>query len=602
MTRGGPKHPASLRGPWALVAAALAATMTAAIMLGTDRAGLPRIVAVVAGICVGMLTVAGLPSVPTRVAVTAVIAMGGFVVARHARLAGVDGVLVLAWAVGAVVTLILADRADLVERPSLARDAPRRSFPRATVGALLAVLLVAAALAPAISASLHRDVRTGTSADPFADPGQSVLSFSDTLDTRTRPRLSDRVVMTVDAERPAFWRGQTYDMWDGTRWTRSTGLDYSRLHYDNRGLQAIPAPADDPGASTGISNRQTFTVEAPFADVMFAAASPRTLLSDRPALLLPDGTLALPEGESLGTGATYTVTSREANATQATLRASGALAVPSEIDATYARPSTTTDRVRVLARSITAGAPTSYDKVLAIEAWLAKHTRYSLDAPLPPTSSTDVVDWFTFTSHEGWCEQIASTLVVMLREVGVPARLATGFVPGDLDLVSNRYTVRERDAHAWADVYFPGVGWQGFDPTANVPLAGEAHHTQTLWQMLRSHAVLIVIVVGALGGLFLAGPLLARVARRPPRRAPSWAEETWRSLADVGGRVGRPPSAADTPRAFARAVASETGADDLVGVGELVDAAVYGGYEPSAAQRERAAAALALARSAPARE
>ena len=63
---------------------------------------------------------------------------------------------------------------------------------------------------------------------------------------------------------------------------------------------------------------------------------------------------------------------------------------------------------------------------------------------------------------------------MLARSVGIPARLATGFVPGEKDGLSGRFVVRERDAHVWTEVYFPGVGWQGFDPTASVPLAGEA--------------------------------------------------------------------------------------------------------------------------------
>ena len=64
----------------------------------------------------------------------------------------------------------------------------------------------------------------------------------------------------------------------------------------------------------------------------------------------------------------------------------------------------------------------------------------------------------------------------MARSVGIPARLATGFVPGTRDALTGQFVVRERDAHAWAEIYFPGVGWQPFDPTASVPLAGDATH------------------------------------------------------------------------------------------------------------------------------
>ena len=62
----------------------------------------------------------------------------------------------------------------------------------------------------------------------------------------------------------------------------------------------------------------------------------------------------------------------------------------------------------------------------------------------------------------------------MLRELGIPARLAVGYTPGERNPFTGLYEVKASDAHAWAEVYFPGIGWQGFDPTAKVPLAGES--------------------------------------------------------------------------------------------------------------------------------
>jgi transglutaminase-like putative cysteine protease len=598
-TRKVPKHAVSLRGPWGAVAIALSCTMTAAVMLGTDRAGLPRILAIGAGLFVGFLSVAALPSVPTRLAVVAVLAMGGFVTARHARLAGAEGLLVLAWVIGAVVTLLLTERAEHLERPRLGDSPPAGSFARVAVGALVAILVVATVIAPAIDRSLHRDVRSGSPSDDWSDPvSAQQLKFTDSLDMRSRPRLSDRVVMTVEADRPAFWRGETFDNWNGTTWTRIPDEHATPLRPQPDGHQLMPAPVDDPGASSGRMNRQTFTIEVGSAQQMFAAPTVSSVLSDREVFGFSDGTIALRPGDELGKGATYTVASQEANATETTLRASATRTAPDWIVARYAQPATTTDRVRQLARQITAGARTPYDKVLAIEAWLGAHTQYSLDAPLPPTETTDVVDYFVFQSHQGWCEQIASTLTVMLRQVGVPARLATGFVTGDRDVVTGRYTVRERDAHAWTEVYFPGVGWQGFDPTADVPLAGEAQRTQSLWEAVTSHALLLIVLAAIAGALFLAWPFLARRVRaRAPRREPAWDARTWAALVAVGREVGHPPAPSDTPRRYGRALARVTGVEDLEGVGELVDAAAFGRTPPNEQQVERVERALELARS-----
>jgi hypothetical protein len=105
--------------------------------------------------------------------------------------------------------------------------------------------------------------------------------------------------------------------------------------------------------------------------------------------------------------------------------------------------------------------------------WIATHTRYSLNAPVLHRGE-DAVDQFLFEDQRGFCEQIASSLVVMLRAAGIPARLVVGYAPGHRNPFSGLYEVRASDAHAYTEVLFPGVGWQAFDPTADVPLAGDS--------------------------------------------------------------------------------------------------------------------------------
>ena len=78
---------------------------------------------------------------------------------------------------------------------------------------------------------------------------------------------------------------------------------------------------------------------------------------------------------------------------------------------------------------------------------------------------------FLFTRKTGYCEHYATAMVVMLRTLGIPARLVTGFLPGVWNDFGNYYSVRQQDAHAWTEVYFPGSGWVTFDPTPNVPAA-----------------------------------------------------------------------------------------------------------------------------------
>ena len=162
-----------------------------------------------------------------------------------------------------------------------------------------------------------------------------------------------------------------------------------------------------------------------------------------------------------------------------------------------------------LAHTITAGAPTTYDKVLRdravagrAHAVLARHPAACPRAPTPSTSTCS-------STARASASRSAPSLVVMLRELGIPARLAVGYAPGERNPFTGLYEVKASDAHAWAEVYFPGVGWQGFDPTADVPLAGDSQ-----------------IDAAGTGALQLpqrAAPHPGRAARRHLDRRPGWS-------------------------------------------------------------------------------
>jgi predicted secreted protein len=132
-------------------------------------------------------------------------------------------------------------------------------------------------------------------------------------------------------------------------------------------------------------------------------------------------------------------------------------------------------RVRDLAGAVTRQAATTLGKVVAIERHLREQYAYSLD--VGPRASEDPLDEFLFVRRTGYCDHYATAMVVMLRALGIPARLATGFMQGEWNEVGNYYTVRQRDAHAWVEVYFPRSGWITFDPTPPVPAAV----TNPLW-------------------------------------------------------------------------------------------------------------------------
>ena len=123
-----------------------------------------------------------------------------------------------------------------------------------------------------------------------------------------------------------------------------------------------------------------------------------------------------------------------------------------------------------LASAVTAHDTTTYDKVQSLIHWIGAHTHYSENIP-PLPAGADTVDEFLFGNRTGFCEQISTSLAVMLRSLGIPAREAVGYVPGGFDPITDLYQVHANDAHAWVQVWFPGYGWQDFDPTAAVPLS-----------------------------------------------------------------------------------------------------------------------------------
>jgi hypothetical protein len=99
-----------------------------------------------------------------------------------------------------------------------------------------------------------------------------------------------------------------------------------------------------------------------------------------------------------------------------------------------------------------------------IRDWLLGEILYDFFPP-PQAPGTDAVDQFLFIDQRGVCEQYVSAMVIMLRHLGVPSRLVSGFGSGQYNQITGYYEVRANDAHSWVEVYFPEIGWVPFDPT-----------------------------------------------------------------------------------------------------------------------------------------
>jgi hypothetical protein len=136
---------------------------------------------------------------------------------------------------------------------------------------------------------------------------------------------------------------------------------------------------------------------------------------------------------------------------------------PVQISAMYLHLPNVDPRVAQLAAQVTASAKNNFDKAAALENHL--RTRYGYTLQLPRTLAKDPIANFLFERKQGHCEYFASSMAVMLRTLGIPSRVVNGFRTDEFNDLTGNYVVRAKDAHAWVEAYFPGYGWQTFDPT-----------------------------------------------------------------------------------------------------------------------------------------
>jgi protein-glutamine gamma-glutamyltransferase len=432
--------------------------------------------------------------------------------------------------------------------------------------------------------------------------------FSKELDTSLRGRPDDTIVMRVRASKPAFWRGQSFDTWNGRTWTATTAKP--------KLIRGTPIEVPPIGPARSSEDFvQTFYLRTPGPNLVFAAdRASRVYFPDGGIFVLPDGTMR--SGVALDRGAIYTVVSHRPTVTEAALAdplfnssEQPTATLPPEDVAKYLQlPATTPQRVRDLARTLTADAGPTITKVRALEKWMGDNLQYSLDIPKAPKNS-DAVDQFLFVDKIGFCEQIASSLVVMLRSLGIPARLTVGYTPGERNPLTGLYEVKASNAHAWTEVWFPNVGWLPFDPTESVPFADDQETPQArdgLAGYLGSRLPMIFSMVLRVGGAMAAVALAVfgvvggrrLLRRRQARRARSWSEQWHDNLDRRSRRLTRPRTTGETARHYLDDLGllqtDPTVARSLAEALGVVEQAAYGRDQPGPDEREAADAALRL--------
>ncbi len=252
-----------------------------------------------------------------------------------------------------------------------------------------------------------------------------------------------------------YWRGYTYDTYTGYGWSSST------LYSDTFEAGHIFQPGDSPGH---ILVRQEVRLYPGEDRTIYAFGEPVTV--NVPGIMAWRTPQDLFGIQTEGKGA-YEITSLFPVAGESILNAAGSI-YPDWIQNHYlALPSDIPSRVKELAIHLTATAPTPYDRVRAIEKYLRTY-EYTLEVDRPSISQ-DLVDDFLFISKKGYCDYYASAMVVLARAAGIPARFVTGYASGTYDIKLRRFIITQADAHSWAEVYFPGIGWMPFEPTSARP-------------------------------------------------------------------------------------------------------------------------------------
>ena len=419
--------------------------------------------------------------------------------------------LVFSWA--AVRQLMTLDRfPDL----ALALSRLSRPWPFALVARLVVLTAVLALLMPTEPAPHLPGGGSGTgSGDQTGSAsgarGGEIGGSDGALDLRNRGSLDSKPVLDVPAATPTLWQGGYVDSYDGGSWSRTF--------------------SGNPGAGRAVGSDHV----ALRSDGGFSVAEVRRLQPGGDLVYSPGPLIAVDvaggaHAYDLGTGSiglgdlsdpllSYTIEYRD-NGTTST----GSLThtLPPVTDPRWLQlPAELPSRVRDLARTVTASAATTQDKVAALETYLRTHEKYALDSPVP-AEGTDAVDAFLFTDHVGFCEQFASAETVMLRALGIPARVATGY-GGSGVADGDRRTYRNQDAHAWVQVGYTGDRWVNSDPTAGSQAApGSLQHRleawfKQLWKDLTGSATARRLSAIGLLALAVAVVLLYRALRRTRR-------------------------------------------------------------------------------------
>ncbi|NJL16011.1 MAG: DUF3488 domain-containing transglutaminase family protein, partial [Nitrospira sp.] len=281
------------------------------------------------------------------------------------------------------------------------------------------------------------------------------------------------VVMRVEVPRQAphpmdrlYMRGVAFDQYDGKSWTNR--LSYRRnLSEENPGTFIIRGHQAPTPSRLGDTIQQNILLESLDTSVLFAAPFVEQVNGKFPAVQSDFmGSVYLPFPSS--SRIEYAVVSRSHPVLPADLGSEPRRTQNRSSNISCKFPINRSGSVRSQ-RTLHTLTPVPMKKRRPFKTFLTRNYRYSLDAPLAGVDRP--LEEFLFLRKTGYCEHYATAMVIMLRMVGIPARLVTGFLATEWNEYGSYYVVRQQDAHAWVEVHLPRSGWVTMDPT---PPSGEA--------------------------------------------------------------------------------------------------------------------------------
>jgi protein-glutamine gamma-glutamyltransferase len=256
------------------------------------------------------------------------------------------------------------------------------------------------------------------------------------------------------------WRGGTLVDFDGRRWSNPASDHETVLVNDGEAtLDSVEQRPPRRGINYDVSYDEIST------DALFFAGIPQSIRVRAPRIWRVEGGYRLPHPPSRDFHyAAYSLLDEPPEV--APLRVPTPI-LPLPVRERYLQLPTLDPRIRGLARDATAGLTSDLERARSVERHLREDYGYTLE--LPDHEVADPLAYFLFTRKKGHCEYFASSMTVMLRALGIPARLATGFQSGLYNGLTDLWLIRASDAHTWVEAWIPGHGWTTFDPTPPDP-------------------------------------------------------------------------------------------------------------------------------------